>query len=99
MPRKTRAHMQPYQPNYTSEERTNYNREYYIKNRELIQAKYIMSKQSIALDDLTKWKEDKLKDPYALYPFYDPSKDPVVEQSLNKSKELVPISTVGSINL
>lgn len=50
-----------------------YHRIYYRKNKELIRAKRMMAKELTEIEDVKKWKEEKLKDPYALYPFYDPN--------------------------
>ena len=69
MPRKTREGLIPYEDTDQRE----YHRLYYKKNRELIRLKRLQAKQTILTEDVKKWKEDKLNDPYALYPFYDPN--------------------------
>jgi hypothetical protein len=69
MPRKTKEGLIPYE----EIDQREYHRLYYIKNRELIRLKRLQAKEIIITEDVKKWKEEKLKDPYALYPFYDPS--------------------------
>ena len=69
MPKKTPEGKIPYEDIDQKE----YHRQYYQKNKELIRAKRMMAKEHIITEDVKKWKEEKLKDPYALYPFYDPS--------------------------
>ena len=69
MPRKTKEGMIPYEEIDQKE----YHRQYYKKNRDLIKMKRLQAKQTILTEDVKKWKEEKLKDPWALYPFYDPS--------------------------
>lgn len=52
----------------------NYHKEYYKKNKELIRAKrMLLSKGTIVTEDVKQWKIDKMNDPWAFYPFYDPS--------------------------
>ena len=67
MPRPTPPNKIPYEDIDQKE----YHRQYYKKNKELIRAKRMMARENIVTEDVKKWKEDKLKDPYALYPFYD----------------------------
>ena len=69
MPRPTPLNKIPYE----NIDQSNYHRAYYQKNKELIRAKRMMAKETIVTEDVRLWKENKLKDPYALYPFYDPS--------------------------
>ena len=69
MPKKTLEGKIPYEDIDQKE----YHRQYYKKNKELIRAKRMSAKENIVTQDVKKWKEEKLKDPYALYPFYDPS--------------------------
>ena len=69
MPKKTPEGKIPYE----DIDQKDYHRQYYQKNKELIRAKRMMAKETIVTEDVKKWKEEKLKDPYALYPFYDPS--------------------------
>lgn len=69
MPKKTPEGKIPYEDIDQKE----YHRQYYQKNKELIRAKRMMAKEHIITEDVRLWKEEKLKDPYALYPFYDPS--------------------------
>jgi hypothetical protein len=68
MPRKTKEGMIPYE----EQDQKEYHRLYYIKNRDLIRMKRLLAKETILTEDVKKWKEEKLKDPFALYPFYDP---------------------------
>lgn len=58
---------------YEETDQREYHRLYYIKNRELIRLKRLQAKEIIITEDVKAWKEQKLKDPYALYPFYDPT--------------------------
>lgn len=52
---------------------TAYHKEYYRKNKELIRAKrMLLSKGSFVTEDVKQWKIDKMNDPWAFYPFYDP---------------------------
>ena len=69
MPKKTPEGKIPYEDIDQKE----YHRQYYKKNKELIRAKRMMAKENIVTEDVKKWKEDKLNDPWAFYPFYDPS--------------------------
>jgi hypothetical protein len=69
MPRKTKEGLIPYE----DVDQKEYHRQYYKKNRDLIKMKRLQAKQTILTEDVKKWKEEKLKDPWALYPFYDPS--------------------------
>jgi hypothetical protein len=69
MPRKTKDGMIPYEEIDQKE----YHRQYYKKNKELIRNKRLQAKETILTEDVKKWKEEKLKDPFALYPFYDPN--------------------------
>lgn len=69
MPKPTKAGKIPYE----DIDQREYHRQYYQKNKELIRAKRMMAKETIVTEDVRLWKEEKLKDPYALYPFYDPS--------------------------
>ena len=67
MPKKTPEGRIPYEDIDQKE----YHRQYYKKNKELIRAKRMMAKEHVVTEDVRLWKENKLKDPYALYPFYD----------------------------
>jgi hypothetical protein len=69
MPRKTREGLIPYEETDQKE----YHRLYYKKNRDLIKMKRMLAKETILTEDVKAWKERMLKNPYALYPFYDPS--------------------------
>ena len=52
----------------------NYHKEYYKKNKELIRAKrMLLSKGTFVSQDVKQWKIDKMNDPWAFYPFYDPN--------------------------
>jgi hypothetical protein len=46
-----------------------YSRAYYKKNRDAILAKYKLAKQNAIVDEVKKWKTDKLQDPNAFNPF------------------------------
>jgi hypothetical protein len=58
---------------YEETDQKEYHRLYYIKNRELIRSKRLQAKEIIITEDVKAWKERMLNNPYALYPFYDPS--------------------------
>lgn len=49
-----------------------YHKQYYRKNKELIRAKRLLTQKNIVTQDVKQWKIDKLNDPYAFQPFYDP---------------------------
>ena len=69
MPRKTREGLIPYEETDQKE----YHRLYYKKNKDLIKMKRMLAKETILTEDVKAWKERMLNNPYALYPFYDPS--------------------------
>lgn len=69
MPRKTREGLIPYEETDNRE----YHKLYYKKNKELIRNKRLQAKEIIIIEDVSTWKERMLNNPYALYPFYDPS--------------------------
>jgi superfamily II RNA helicase len=95
MPRKTKEGMIPYEDIDQKE----YHRQYYKKNRDLIKMKRLQAKQTILTEDVKKWKEEKLKDPWALYPFYDPnSKKRYGEDESDTSTIGTPSSSPTSIN-
>lgn len=94
MPKKTKDGMIPYQ----EIDQKDYHRHYYQKNKELIRAKRIMAKETIVTEDVKKWKEEKLKDPYALYPFYDPSSNIRYGEEPDISITDIPSSLSISIN-
>lgn len=48
-----------------------YHKEYYKKNRLSMKAKRDAEKSSKLTQEVIDWKNAKLKDPYALFPFYD----------------------------
>ena len=50
-------------------EEKKYSRAYYKKNRDAIFAKYKLDKQNAIVDEVKKWKTDKLQDPNAFNPF------------------------------
>jgi len=82
MPRQTREGMIPYE----AINQKDYHKEYYKKNRDLIRAKRMMAKEIILTEDVKAWKEQKMKDPWALYPFYDPSSNKRYGEEENKSQ-------------
>ena len=49
-----------------------YHKGYYRKNKELIRAKRLLTEKNIVTEDVKQWKIDKLNDPYAFQPFYNP---------------------------
>jgi hypothetical protein len=69
MPRKTKEGHIPYE----EIDQKAYHKEYYKKNKELIRNKRLQAKETIISEDVKAWKERMLSNPYALYPFYDPS--------------------------
>lgn len=81
-----------------------YHRQYYLKNKELIRAKRMLAKETIVTEDVKKWKEEKLKDPWGHYPFHDYSKttshveEPEIEHVPDKSITDIPSSLSISIN-
>ena len=100
MPKKTPEGKIPYEDIDQKE----YHRQYYKKNKELIRAKRMMAKEHIVTQDVKKWKEDKLNDPWSFYPFYDPSinvrygEEPEIEHVLDTSITDIPSSLSISIN-
>jgi hypothetical protein len=101
MPKKTPEGRIPYED---IDQRT-YHRQYYLKNKELIRAKRMMAKETIVTEDVKKWKEDKLKDPWGHYPFHDYSKTTThveepesIEHVPDKSITDIPSSLSISIN-
>jgi len=69
MPRKVKEGKIAYEPI----DQSAYHKEYYKKNRDLIKLKRMLANETIITEDVKAWKERMLKNPYALYPFYDPS--------------------------
>jgi len=50
-----------------------YHKEYYKRNKELIRAKRLLTEKYIVTQDVRQWKIDKMNDPFAFNPFYDPN--------------------------
>ena len=50
-----------------------YHKEYYKRNKELIRAKRLLTEKDIVTQDVRQWKIDKMNDPVAFNPFYDPN--------------------------
>jgi hypothetical protein len=50
-----------------------YHKEYYRRNKELIRAKRLLTQKNIVTEDVKQWKIDKMNDPFAFHPFYDPN--------------------------
>ena len=50
-----------------------YHKEYYKRNKELIRAKRLLNEKDIVTEDVRQWKIDKMNDPFAFNPFYDPN--------------------------
>lgn len=94
MPRKTKEGMIPYE----EIDQKDYHRQYYQKNKELIRAKRMMAKETIITEDVKAWKERMLNNPYALYPFYDPSSSIRYGEELDTSTTDTPSSSPTSIN-
>jgi len=94
MPKKTPEGKIPYEDIDQKE----YHRQYYKKNKELIRAKRMMAKENIVTQDVKKWKEDKLNDPWAFYPFYDPSSNVRYGEEEDISITDIPSSLSTSIN-
>lgn len=69
MPRKTKEGKIPYE----DIDQRDYHRQYYQKNKDIIRTKRLLAKETIITEDVKAWKERMLNNPYALYPFYDPS--------------------------
>ena len=69
---------------------SDYHKEYYRKNKELIRAKrLLLLKGTIVTEDVKQWKIDKMNDPWAFYPFYDPnSKKRYGEEEDNSSADI-----------
>lgn len=51
----------------------NYHKEYYRRNKEIIRAKRLLTEKNIVTEDVKQWKIDKMIDPWAFNPFYDPN--------------------------
>jgi hypothetical protein len=51
----------------------NYHKEYYRRNKEMIRAKRLLTDKNIVTEDVKLWKIDKMNDPFAFHPFYDPN--------------------------
>jgi hypothetical protein len=51
----------------------NYHKEYYRRNKEMIRAKRLLTDKNIVTEDVKQWKIDKMNDPWAFHPFYDPN--------------------------
>jgi hypothetical protein len=51
----------------------NYHKEYYKRNKELIRAKRLLTDKNIVTEDVKEWKINKMNDPFAFHPFYDPN--------------------------
>jgi hypothetical protein len=50
-----------------------YHKEYYKRNKELIRAKRMLTQENIVSQNVRQWKIDKMNDPWAFNPFYDPN--------------------------
>ena len=94
MPRKTKEGMIPYEDIDQKE----YHRLYYKKNRELIRLKRLQAKETIVTEDVKAWKERMLNNPWALYPFYDPSSNKRYGEEPDTSTIGTPSSSPTSIN-
>ena len=94
MPKKTKEGMLPYQEIDQKE----YHRQYYRKNRDLIKMKRMSTKGTILIEDVKAWKERMLNNPYAFYPFYDPSSSIYYSEERDTSNNGIPSSSPTSIN-
>jgi len=94
MPRKTREGLIPYEDTDQKE----YHKLYYRKNRDLIRLKRLQAKETIITEDVKAWKERMLNNPYALYPFYDPSSNNRYGEEPDTSTNGTPSSSPTSIN-
>lgn len=89
---------------YEDIDQKDYHRHYYQRNKELIRAKRMMATQTVITEDVKKWKENKLNDPWAFRPFHDYSKlasyveEPNIEHVLDTSMTDIPSSLSISIN-
>ena len=43
------------------------------RNKELIRAKRLLTEKNIVTEDVKQWKINKMNDPWAFNPFYDPN--------------------------
>jgi hypothetical protein len=50
-----------------------YHKAYYKRNKELIRAKRLLTEKNIVTEDVKQWKINKMNDPWAFNPFYDPN--------------------------
>ena len=94
MPRKTREGLIPYE----EQDQKEYHRLYYKKNRDLIKMKRMLAKETIITEDVKAWKERMLNNPWALYPFYDPSSNKRYGEEPDMSTTGTPSSSPTSIN-
>ena len=94
MPRKTRKGLIPYE----EQDQKEYHRLYYKKNRDLIRLKRLQAKETLVTEDVKAWKERMLNNPYALYPFYDPSSNKRYGEESDISTIDTPSSSPTSIN-
>jgi len=94
MGRKTKDGMIPYEEIDQKE----YHRQYYKKNRDLIKLKRLQAKETILTEDVKVWKERMLNNPWALYPFYDPSSNKRYGEESDISTIGTPSSSPTSIN-
>ena len=69
-----------------------YHKEYYKKNRLAMKAKRDAEKCTKLSQEVIDWKNAKLKDPYALFPFYDGKGTPL-DISINGIPSSCPTST------
>jgi hypothetical protein len=51
----------------------NYHKEYYRRNKEMIRAKRLLTDKNIVTEDVKLWKINKMNDPFAFNPFYNPN--------------------------
>jgi len=94
MPKKTKEGMLPYQ----EIDQKDYHRQYYQKNRDLIKMKRMLTKETILTEDVKAWKERMLNNPYAFYPFYDPSSTIRYGEEPDTSTNGIPSSSPTTTN-
>lgn len=70
-----------------------YHKEYYRKNKELIRAKRLLTEKNIVTPDVKQWKIDKMNDPWAFYPFYDPNSKKRYGEEEDISNNAIPSSS------
>jgi phospholipase C len=73
-----------------------YHKEYYKRNKELIRAKRLLTEKNIVTEDVKQWKINKMNDPWAFYPFYDPNSKKRYGEEPDISNAIVASCSKGS---